>query len=639
MFRRILVRLLLAAGVAGVVAASSRSSVYQDLQLWSYDLLVNHGGYAQQSKEMVLVDFDDHTFANIRQFPIPRTTIAEVIDKVSAGKPKVIALDVLLSEPRAEVEDERMQQSLTNAGNVILASQAASGQLPGVRPLEKFCNPEDPDRDSSFCKQATPGALGYAFINMPIDRDGFIRDFLLFSGGSSPSLSFPVTVAQQFRGEAIAPEKGTGIQFLKHSFPYADPQARTLLIGSWSPEPAHTISAWSVLQNQVDLGAAFAGKLVLIGQGSDAARDRHFTPVFRPAKGNGARIRLSGTQVQAAAIDSLLSGRSIRMVGNGALWIVNLVFFAGMISLLLRSSLRYGSLLAIAAAVVIYAVAQALFTLDHAWFRFVSTELGLALSIPVSVAYQFIQERFLRSKTLLEREQVMGLFSRYVSPEVAREIWDRRAEVVLAGEERVATVLFSDIRSFTAITAGKSSAVVLEWLNEYLTEMDEVITAEGGFLNKFIGDGLMILFGVPLSNGVEEDARRALRCAQKMVERVAQMNEQHRTDERFPALKIGVGIHTGKLTCGNIGSAKRLEYSVIGETVNLASRLESLTKEFHTDIVISAATYQIVQGTFPGLRDLGESPVRGFDAPIRLYAVTTQPVASTIQRSSSRSGS
>ena len=634
MFRRLLVSLLLATGVAGVVAACSGSSVYQDLELWSYDFLINHGGYAEQGRQVVLVDFDDNTFANIRQYPIPRTAIAEVIDRISAGSPKVIALDVLLSEPRGELEDERMQKALTHAGNVIIASQAASGQLPGVRPLGKFCDSENPEADSGFCKEGSPGALGYAFINLPIDRDGFIRSFQLFSGGRSASLSFPVTVAQQFSGEAIAPDKATGIEFMKHSFPYGDPQSRTLLIGSWSMEPAHTISAWSLLQNQVDPQSAFGGKLVLIGQGSDAARDRHFTPVFRPANSNGSRSRLSGTQVQAAAIDSLLSGRSVRIVGNRTLWSVNLVFLALMISLFLRSSLRYGSFLAIAAAIVIYAAAQALFTFNHAWFRFLSTELGLALCVPVSVAYQFVQERFLRSQTLLEREQVMGLFSRYVSPEVAQEIWNRRAEVVLAGEERVATVLFSDIRSFTAITAGKPSAVVLRWLNDYLTEMDEVITAEGGFLNKFIGDGLMILFGVPLSNGVEEDARRGLRCAQKMVERVATINEQHQNDERFPKLKIGVGIHTGKLTCGNIGSVKRLEYSVIGETVNLASRLESLTKDFHTDIVMSAATYQAVQSTFPGLRDLGDSPVRGFDAPIRLYSVATKATPAVEQSSS-----
>jgi adenylate cyclase len=151
--------------------------------------------------------------------------------------------------------------------------------------------------------------------------------------------------------------------------------------------------------------------------------------------------------------------------------------------------------------------------------------------------------------------------------------------------------------------------------------MDDIITQEHGFLNKFIGDGLMILFGVPLSSGSESDAVSAVRCAQRMVEGVGGLNRLHAGDPRFPCLKIGVGIHTGTLTCGNIGSSKRLEYSVIGETVNLASRLESLTKEFHTDIVMSEATYLAVRNAVDGLNDLGPSPVRGFDRPIHLYSI------------------
>ena len=109
-----------------------------------------------------------------------------------------------------------------------------------------------------------------------------------------------------------------------------------------------------------------------------------------------------------------------------------------------------------------------------------------------------------------------------------------------------------------------------------------------------------------------------------MIERVDEFNRKHPAGSHFPKLKIGVGIHTGTLTCGNIGSAKRLEYSVIGETVNLASRLESLTKEFHTDIVMSESTYLAVRGVFSGLRDLGPSPIRGFDHPIHLYSIVVE---------------
>ena len=225
-----------------------------------------------------------------------------------------------------------------------------------------------------------------------------------------------------------------------------------------------------------------------------------------------------------------------------------------------------------------------------------------------------------------ERRQLMGIFSRYVSPEVADEIWKRRSEIVLAGEEKTATVLFSDIRSFTAMTAGKPSSEVLAWLNEYFDAMADCIREHGGFLNKFIGDGIMAVYGVPLSRGVQDDACRAVETALTMNQRLADLRRRHEGDAAYPALRIGVGIHTGQLTAGNVGARDRLEYSVIGETVNLASRLESLTKDFHCEVVISPATYELVKDRF-GTRALGEAAVRGFEGKIPLYTVMASRTA------------
>ena len=128
--------------------------------------------------------------------------------------------------------------------------------------------------------------------------------------------------------------------------------------------------------------------------------------------------------------------------------------------------------------------------------KFVTTEAVVLLALPAGLGYRFVQERWLKSQAEAERQQLMGIFSRYVSPEVAAEIWERRGEIVLGGQEKTATVLFSDIRSFTAITAGKPSTEVLGWLNDYFTAMAEVIQEQGGFLNKFIGDGIMVLYEI-----------------------------------------------------------------------------------------------------------------------------------------------
>lgn len=619
-WKRFWISLLLSVLVCLITASAHRSTVFTDLEYWAYDFLVNHASNHPSSNHIVIVDFDDATFAALNRYPVPRSAVAQVIRAIAAGQPRVIGLDIFLSEERTAAEDQEMRDTLTAAGNVVVASQLAGGGLPAVTPLPYFCQPPASDSDPWYCKEDSPGALGHAFVNMPIDSDGFIRRMGLIGRASEAAISFPLFLAQQYTGEALQPFDRSAARFRSTLVPYANTNTHTVLIGSWNVASIPSISALAVLGGQVD-ATKFADKLVLVGQGSDAARDRHFTPLFRPRQADGSRWRLSGTQIQAAATQTLLEGTAISVLSSQLLWVGTSVFVILLVWLLLCLPLRYG-LLAIALGVTaIYLVAQHLFSWHHIWIPFATTECAALLTLPATSSYQFLRERLLHSRTAAEREQMMGLFSRYVSPEVARQIWDRRSEVVLAGEERVATVLFSDIRNFTALTAGKPSPAVLRWLNEYLTAMEEVITAEGGFLNKFIGDGLMVLFGVPLSEGIENDAYAAVQAAQRMLDRVTGLNQRHNGNaERFP-LQIGIGIHTGALTSGNVGSINRLEYSVIGETVNLASRLESLNKEFHTEIIMSEATAAAVRSKVPNLVDLGKTTVRGFEEQIRLYTL------------------
>jgi adenylate cyclase len=171
------------------------------------------------------------------------------------------------------------------------------------------------------------------------------------------------------------------------------------------------------------------------------------------------------------------------------------------------------------------------------------------------------------------------------------------------------------------MTAGVPSQQVLAWLNRYLTAMDDVIKKNRGFLNKFIGDGIMVVFGAPLSEGPREDACRSVRCALEMLASIDKWNATKPPGE--PNLKIGIGIHTGQVTAGNVGSPNRLEYSVIGDTVNLASRLEALTKEFKSPIVLSPATWEYIRGEFSTV-SLGDAQVRGFTDSIPLYTVESQ---------------
>jgi adenylate cyclase len=631
---RLLVSVVLSGTICVLVALLANWVPYADLENWTYDFLVNHGGYAQPSSDVVFVDFDDQTFSKIQQYPMPRSIIAQVIQQIGQAQPAVIGLDVYLSEPRDENEDRVMQDALTAAGNVILAAQASDGQIPGVLPMAQFCQPEDSSMPSGYCVEGKPGAMGYSAVNMDFDDDGFVRQMRLEAYDEKTKktrASFPVFLAEQYlaavepdcKNCVLKPLDARHATFRGRAVPYEDPAEKTVRIGHWSPNPVKHISAWDVLSGQAP-ASEFHSKLVLVGQGSDAARDQWFTPIFRVAQPDGRRARIPGTALHGAAIQTLLDGTAIGSTPNWLLWSINFVVVAGAVYLVVILSLRGGFISNIVILLGIYLVAQYLFTYSRIWFPYLTTTIAAAAELPLGLAYQYFSERVLHSESEAQRTQLMGLFSKYVDPEVAQTIWRRRDEVSLLGQEKVATVLFTDIRSFTAMSAGIASQTVLQWLNEYFTEMDNIIRAHGGLLNKFIGDGLLVVYGVPLSRGLKEDTCEAVRTAFAMLHRMEELNLLRDPNAPFPDVHIGVGIHTGPLTCGNVGSANRLEYSVIGETVNLASRLESLNKDFHTEIIMSGDTYEIVKDVFPNLYPLGTTPVRGFEEPLMIYSAETE---------------
>jgi adenylate cyclase len=613
---------LVIAAIASVsVLFAGRFPSFRDIDNLTYDFTVDHAGLSPQSPDILFVDFDEASFAQIRQYPIPRPIIANAIRKISAGKPRVLGVDVFLSEPRTPAEDKDMQDALTAAGNVVLASQSSNGDLPSVRPLTQFCQPEIPEADSGFCVEGKPGAMGYALVDMPIEEDGFVRDFNLFSAGHPPSVSFPVFLAQQYAVETIQPkDKGNAI-FLGHAVPYHDRKLSTALIGAWGADPATHITAMDVVQGKV-APQRFTDKLVLIGQSSDAARDTFLTPLFRVAGAGGVRERMGGTDILAAAMRSLLEGKTVRPAPAWLRWFFLIAAAVAAGCFLLFYELGQGATRLLLLMVVCAVVPMLMYARWRYWLPFFPPELAMLLTVPLALGLQFVQERLLSREVVAQREQLMSLFSSYVDPAVAETIWKRRGELSLGGEEHVATVMFTDIRGFTALSAGQPPAEVLRWLNRYLSAMDEVIREHGGFLNKFIGDGLMIIFGLPLSQGgPQQDATRALHAAQAMLARVEQLNEQQTDDPTLPRLRIGVGIHTGPLMAGSIGSASRQEYSVIGETVNLASRLESLNKTFKTEILLSAATREMVGEGFDGLESLGDAKVAGLEEPVPVFTL------------------
>jgi adenylate cyclase len=219
------------------------------------------------------------------------------------------------------------------------------------------------------------------------------------------------------------------------------------------------------------------------------------------------------------------------------------------------------------------------------------------------------------SKGLAEREKIKTAFGKFVNKEIAERVL--RDEIQLGGESRQAAIFFSDIRSFTAISEQLTPREVVEFLNEYMTRMVECVNETHGVVDKYIGDAIMAVWGAPYSRG--NDTENAINCALMMRKALAAFNEG-RGGKRTPIIKIGAGINTGEIIAGQIGSPERMEYTCIGDAVNLASRIESLTKPFQTDILISQRSYELVKGIFK-VAPMKEITVKGKIEPQQVYAV------------------
>jgi adenylate cyclase len=599
-----------------IVFAADRRGFLSSFNLGAYDFLVSLQHSVPPSDLIFNVDFDEASVRRYDAFPLPRLLLAEVIAKIASGKPAVMGLDVILDLPRVEGDDRHLAKVIDDAGNVILISEYGFGAHELKLPLPIF----------------QKAAAGVAFADLPIDEDGAVRRmFLRITTNKYKAFSLPVALADIASDQHLRPGGRGFLLFGSRRLPLAttSPGPDTAWIHFRPAAPTRIVSVESLLSPGFD-ASLFAGKIVLVGQSSEMAKDLFSTPVTRANDELveilqdqsrvtiAGRHLLSGAEIHGAAVRSLLTGNLVRTLHSFPRIVTGLVLGFSVIALGLRNRWYIALAACLLLALCTFFAALLLFSRYHIWMPFVSMETCLFAALPAGLGYRSVEERRLKNQMEAERHQLMGLFERYVSADVAAEIWKNRDAIVLAGEQRVATILFSDIRSFTAMTTGIPSQEVLAWLNRYLTAMGEVIKKNRGFLNKFIGDGIMVVFGAPLSEGPAGDACRAVRCALDMLARVDQWNATKAPGD--PLLKIGIGIHTGQVTAGNVGSPDRLEYSVIGETVNLASRLEALTKEFKNPLVLSPATWEHVRGQFFTV-SLGDAQVRGFASSMPLYSV------------------
>lgn len=348
--------------------------------------------------------------------------------------------------------------------------------------------------------------------------------------------------------------------------------------------------------------AIFKDKIVFVGASAAGLHDTHATPL-------GNTGEMPGTLIQAAVTDQLLSSRFIRPVA--AVPQMALLFGAVLLVAVLTVLLpmRVGAAAAAVTGGGLVLLAFVLFGRGW-WLSLIEPLIGVALASTGGLAWQY----FVAGR---ERRQVKQLFSRYLSKDVYDQVLKNPALAELGGKRRVMSVLFSDVRGFTALSEKGEPEALVAQLNEYFSCMVDIVFAHRGTLDKFVGDMVMALFGAPLDD--DEHADHAVQTALAMVTALEALNAKWQADGR-PALGIGIGVNTGEMIAGNIGAETVRSYTVIGDAVNLGARLESLNKDYRTQIIISEFTVRRLKATY-ALRPLGQVVVKGKSVPVEIFEV------------------
>jgi len=346
---------------------------------------------------------------------------------------------------------------------------------------------------------------------------------------------------------------------------------------------------------------AFKDKIVFVGSTALGVYDLRVTPFSNV---------YPGLEVHANVADNILRQTFLFRPNWASFFDLAAILFMGLVTGLVLPRLRaLFSVLLIGVLFVGYLmVSQRLFVHQGIWLNMVYPLLTMVVVYTAVTLYRYIVEE-------REKRKIRGAFSFYVNPSVVNEVLKDPEKLKLGGDKKELSVLFSDIRGFTSLAEEMEPEMLVTLLNEYLTDMTNVVFELDGLLDKYIGDAIMAVFGAPLEQN--DHPLRACHTALLMLDRLAAMQQRWRA-EGTPQLDIGIGINTGPMVVGNMGSERRFDYTVMGDAVNLASRLEGINKEYGTQVVISEFTYGWVKDDF-FCRELDAVRVKGRARPVKIY--------------------
>ena len=648
--RRSLLGLAVGAGVATVLVGLRGTYPAQSAELktvdWRFRTLHDP---ARADSAIVIVDVDNLSLDDLRpqfgRWPWPRGAWVKVIRYLASGGARAIAFDFTFpdsdrADPRGDsafVAEERAAGNVVQtmflqpvADTVEARRQAAFREdTAQLRRLRDFgFDPAGLPPAAGFLEPLLPyrglldGARAVGDINFTPDPvDGTARRSPLvwwFRGRAYPTLGLAAamvadsarfgrgptgwsTAAVRF-GTVEVPQDG-GAMLLKWRGGYRDPSRKD------HPETYRVIPIAQVVHSYDQLAfgetpevpiETFAGKVVFIGASGAGLFEARADP-FGPND--------PGVLIHATVADNLLTGDFLRRARPS--WNVAATVLAALLAGVAASfiaSVWWSVAAGIVLAAAYLGLAFALFG-SGVWLDAAAPALAIVLTFTGGMAANYFTEG-------RHKRQIREMFSKYVAPEYVAQLAEDPSKIALGGRRAELSILFSDIRGFTSISEKLEPHEVIEFLNEYLSLMAGIVKEKGGTLDKFIGDAVMAFWGEPVHH--PDHADRACDCALAMQATTARLAERW-VAEGKPDIHIGVGINTAEVVVGNIGSVEhKLDYTVIGDGVNLASRLESANKEFKTGIIISEFTVAKLGDRF-GVRPLGDVKVKGKERPVTIY--------------------
>lgn len=552
----------------------------ESLELTAYDWYIRlRPGVSERNQLIVLIEINENDIQNQGGWPLTDATVAKMLEILARYHPRAIGLDLYRDTPVPPGTKE-LEVALTKHQNIITTMKFGGTERIGIPPPSVL---RDTDQ--------------VGFNDIIVDPGGIVRRGLLFlDDGKKIFFSFALRLALLYlRAEGVMPQPDavnpehlrlgqTTIQpFGSDDGGYigADARGYQFLLDFTKFRRSFSSYSLSTLLSSQLSPQAVKDKIVLIGTRTESVKDFFFTPFSR---GLHSDQQISGVELHAHIINQLLvsalqGGSLITTISDWQewAWILFWSLTGGAMGVGVRSSWRF-SLFALGGLLVLASATYVAF-LGGWWIPFVPPAFAWFASVAVITAYISNRER-------LQRASLMQLFSKHVSREVAEIIWKERDQFLDGGRPRsqklTSTVLFTDLEGFTALSEKMDPQTLIDWLNTYLEAMARLVMEHGGIVDEYAGDGLKADFGVPLPRTTDaeigQDAVNAVTCALAMEKEIKRLNTFWK-ESHLPTVRMRVGIFTGPVVAGSLGSTQRLKYTTIGDTVNIASRLERFSKD------------------------------------------------------------